>query len=189
MTFHARLRQLSMDEYLQGELTSNQRHEYVTGQVYAMVGASRTHNLITLNLAAAFHAHLRNSPCRVFALNMKVRIEAVDVFYYPDLAVSCAAADDRSYFLTEPVLIVEVLSRVTEATERREKFMHYRKLESLREYVLVSQEAPRVEIYRREKGNDWWMDSYGDKETARFDSLRLKLQLTEIYAKTSLPGA
>jgi len=146
---------MSVDEYLVGERESDVRHEYVGGTVYAMSGASEAHNLIAGNLFAALHTHLRGGPCRVFMSDMKVRLSIArdDVFYYPDLLVSCDPADADPYFKARPKVIVEVLSASTERVDRREKFLGYQRIPSLEEYVLVDQARVQITVFRR--STDW----------------------------------
>ena len=146
---------LSVDEYLEGELTSEVRHEYVAGVAYAMVGTSRRHNRIALNLTRRLDDSTRGGPCRVFMSDLKVRVPTADAFYYPDIAVTCDPGDDQEYYLERPCLIAEVLSPHTEVIDRREKLHAYRTLPSLQTYLLVSQEGPRVEVYRRGGDGAW----------------------------------
>ncbi|BCX80450.1 hypothetical protein MIT9_P0023 [Methylomarinovum caldicuralii] len=182
MTQHALIETVSVADYLSGEQASAIRHEYVAGQVFAMVGATRAHNVVTLNIAAFLRHHLRGTPCTAYMSDMKVCVEAADAFYYPDVAVSCEPLPPQGMFLSEPVLIVEVLSPSTANIDRREKRLNYQKLSSLREYVLVSPEEIRVEVYRR--GGEGWaeLDVYeaGD-ETVALNSVAAKVPLAEIY--------
>jgi Uma2 family endonuclease len=115
-------KQISIDEYLQGEERGEVRHEYIGGEVYAMVGTSDRHNMIAGNLFAALHPRLRGGPCRLFTSDMKVRLRVAsdEAFYYPDLMVARDPADAATYFRTRPRLIVEVLSETTERIDRRE---------------------------------------------------------------------
>lgn len=172
---------LSVADYLQGELLSDIKHEYINGEVYAMSGAKRAHNLISMNLAGALFAHLRGSPCRVFNSDMKVRVQTAsdDCFFYPDLHVTCSAADTAEHYNSRPKLIVEVLSDATERYDRAEKFHHYRKLESLEEYVLVAQDTQRVECYRLSE--QWDLQLYRAGEQVRFESVGFELPVAEIY--------
>ena len=130
---------LSVDEYLAGELESQVRHEYVDGEVYAMVGASDRHGLITLNLAGLLSQRLPDR-CQVFSSDMKVRIRTAerDIFYYPDVLVSCDPRDREPYYRQYPCLVVEVLSPHTARLDRFEKFMFYRQRDTLQEYLLVT---------------------------------------------------
>ncbi|SJM91218.1 conserved hypothetical protein [Crenothrix polyspora] len=126
------------------------RHEYVNGLVYAMGGASREHNRVSGRLFVRLAQHLEGTPCEPFQSDMKVKVQrANDVrFYYPDVHVTCEEETDR-YYNEQPCLIVEVLSDSTQRIDRTEKRLAYQMLESLQEYVLLSQESPYLEIYRR----------------------------------------
>ena len=142
---------VTVEEYLAGEPRSEVRHEYLGGEVYAMAGASEEHNTISLNLASALKAHLRGKACRVFMVDMKVRLFVAreDVFYYPDLMVTCDARDTDRYFKRHPKVLIEVLSADTARTDRREKFFSYTGIETLEEYVLVAQDRREVTVFRR----------------------------------------
>ena len=145
----------SVEDYLKGELHSEIRHEFVGGQVYAMVGASDRHGLIVNAMAFALTPAARERKCQLFTSDMKVRlaIAGQEIFYYPDLVLSCDPNDRETYFRERPCLIVEVLSEATERIDRREKLLAYQTISSLREYILVAQNQARLEIYRH--GNDW----------------------------------
>ena len=173
---------MSIEEYLKFEEGTPIRHEYVAGEVFAMSGGSRKHALIAGNVFAAFHAHLRGSPCSSFINDFKLHLDVNEskfFFYYPDVMVACEPqADDR--FCTNPRLIVEVLSPSTEHTDRREKASNYRQIPALEEYVLVAQRMAEVTIYRRsEHWSPLILSSLG--ETAEFRSIELSLPLGQIY--------
>ena len=156
----AHTNRLNVDEYLAGELLSEVRHEYVAGQVYAMVGASDRHGLIAGNLFAALRPAARRNSCQLFISDMKIHLDigGQDVFYYPDLLLSCDPDDRATYYRERPCLIVEVLSESTERIDRREKMLAYATIPSLQEYVLVAQDVRQVEIYRR--SNSWAPEVY-----------------------------
>ena len=181
MTSRALQQFLSVEEYLEGELRRPVKHEYVAGQIFAMVGVSRDHNRIALNLFKLLEAHLYGGPCQIYVAEVKVRVEKADAFYYPDIAVTCDASDTEKYYLTHPCLIVEVLSPSTEGIDRREKLMAYQQLESLQEYILVSQEKERVDVYRKDEEGKWWLDTYAEKEEFQLDSVGLKVTMDAIY--------
>jgi len=142
-------------DYLAWEAEQTDKHEYFAGDVFAMAGAGDAHVTISLNVAAALHAHLRGKPCRTYIADMKVRlaIAGKPVFYYPDMVAVCDPTDREPYFIAAPCLIVEVLSESTERIDRREKFLSYQTLPSLQAYWLVAQDASRVEVFRR--CHDW----------------------------------
>ena len=169
---------VSVEEYLEGEKHSQMKHEYVRGRVYAMVGASRAHNRIALNIGYALDRHLRGGPCDVFVSDVKVRVG--EIFYYPDVCVTCSPTDTDPYFSTEPSLIVEVLSSTTEAVDRLDKRLAYQSLPSLREYVLVSQEKREVQIYRRQT-QGWDLEVFLDMDIVRLQSIEFELPLAEVY--------
>jgi Uma2 family endonuclease len=171
---------ISIDDYLEGELISEIKHEYINGEVYAMAGAKRAHNLISMNLANLLFNHLRDTPCRVFVADMKVGVLTAtdDIFYYPDVQVSCEK-NGNDHYNAEPKLIIEVLSDSTERKDRVEKFHTYRKLSSLEEYVLVAQDCLRVEIYRRNSG--WDVELLGEKQSFQFESVGLALTVADVY--------
>lgn len=177
---------LSPEAYLQGELHSDIKHEYVDGEVYAMAGASEAHNTICLALASQLYAHLRGSPCRVFMADMKTAVPTLKKqrFYYPDIQVACDAKDDDAYVKKQPKLIIEVLSPSTERKDRAEKFYAYRTLDSLAEYVLVAQDEQRVEIYRASSG--WDLEIYGAEDECHLESVDMNIRVAEIYEQVVL---
>ncbi|MBH8562772.1 Uma2 family endonuclease [Nostoc sp. CENA67] len=174
---------LTVEEYLQLEQTSEIRHEYVDGEVFAMAGASEEHNLIAGNIYALLRPHLRGTPCRAFVSDMKVqlKVQKADIFYYPDILVTCDPNDRERYFKTRPTLIVEVLSNSTKTIDKREKRLNYQNIESLREYVLVSQEEIKVEVYRKDDQGNWSLTILGKDDDLRLDSIGLKLTMADIY--------
>ena len=177
---------ISVDEYLSGETVSEIRHEYIAGDVYAMVGGSEAHNLISLNVASLLHQHLKGKGCRVFMSDMKTQIktQSQETYYYPDIQVSCHAKDTAKFFKSHPNLIIEVLSDSTERFDRAEKFSDYRKLESLQEYILIAQDCQRVEVYRKTK--NWDLSLYKANDCFYLDSINLELDLTSIYENIEL---
>lgn len=150
--------------YLDWEAAQSDKHEYLRGEIFAMVGARREHALVTLALGALFREHLKRGPCQVFVADMKLRVEAADAYFYPDVMVTCDERDRSATLAIEhPCLVVEVLSDTTAAFDRGAKFAAYRQLPSLVEYLLVDIDARRLELYRRD-GARWWLldDIAGD---------------------------
>lgn len=172
---------VSVEDYLEGERNSDIRHEYVAGRIYAMVGASKAHNRIALNIATALNAHLRGGPCQAYMADVKVHVTAARAFYYPDVVVSCDPADTDPYLVSSPCLLVEVLSPSTERIDQEEKLYNYRQLASLQEYALISPDRRDVQIYRRE-GDAWRLDIYAEGDRVRFGSVELDLTVGEIFA-------
>jgi Uma2 family endonuclease len=171
---------LTVEDYLNAEANSPTRHEYVGGYVFAMAGASEEHNIIAGNIFALLRPHLRGSSCRVFVSDMKVKVQD-DIFYYPDLMVTCNPQDNHRYFKTQPNLIIEVLSETTETTDRREKLMNYQTLKTLKEYILVSQDQMQVEVYRQDDQGNWTIQILGEKDNLILESVRLTLTMGQIY--------
>ena len=174
---------LTVEEYLKLEQDAEIRHEYLAGRIYAMAGASEAHNLIVGNIFALLRPHLRGSSCRAFVSDMKVKVKTqqADIFYYPDLLVTCDPNDNKKYFKINPSLIVEVLSDSTETTDKREKRINYQTIESLKEYVLVSQDEIKVEVYRRDNNDNWTVETLGKNDNLTLDSMELTLTMSDIY--------
>lgn len=179
MSTKAKVELLSEEDYIQGELRSDVRHEYIQGNVYAMVGTSKRHNLIATSILVALRAHLQSSPCKVYMSDVKVKIK--DTFFYPDLLVSCVENKLSPYYETDPVIVVEVLSPSTEAKDRFYKRMIYQRLESLREYVLVEQDKIQIDVYRR-VDDGWMLESYAISDTVAFESIGFTIPIEEVYA-------
>ena len=169
---------ITPEEYLESEKYSTVKHEYVAGHVYAMVGASESHNLIAGSLYSALRAHLRGSACRVFMSDMKVRI--ADTFYYPDVMVTCDKTDTEPYYKSRPVLIAEVLSTTTESRDTLEKRVAYQSLRSLQEYVVVSQDKPEVRIYRR-TDMDWELEICTEEDLVKLTSIGLEVPVENLF--------
>jgi Uma2 family endonuclease len=173
---------LSTAEYLAWEEQQEEKHEYENGRIYAMAGASENHIIITDNCTAFLVPKLRGGPCRSFSSDMRVNITE-NIYYYPDLLITCDERDrlhrnHKSY----PCLIMEVLSESTEARDRGVKFAHYQTIESLQEYVLISQSAQRIEVFRRYNSKLWLLQTYTTGETIQLQSINLEIPIAEIYA-------
>jgi Uma2 family endonuclease len=180
---------LTPDEYLKIERAAEFKSEYYGGHMYAMSGGSYAHGLIIANIVAKLWQGLAGKGCSVTASDVRLRVSALGLYTYPDTAVVCgtpAFADDQADTLLNPALLIEVLSPSTEAHDRGFKFAQYRQLESLREYALVSQIEPRVEIFRRQASREWLLsESTGLDATCRFDSVGCGVALAEIYQQVS----
>ncbi|MEA5468215.1 Uma2 family endonuclease [Spirulina sp. 06S082] len=176
---------ISALDYLEGEKTSNIRHEYLGGQIFAMSGGSEEHNRITLNIASLLNFRLRGSGCKTFMSDMKVNMpmaqNTADIFYYPDVMVTCDRQDTEKYYKTRPCLIIEVLSPSTQSLDRREKRLNYQTLPSLQEYILVSQTEMKVEVYRRNAAGIWSLEILEADDILELNSVGLTLTIAEIY--------
>lgn len=189
MTQPAALHHIGLDDYLQGELASDIRHEYVAGQVFAMAGAGEVHNRIAGNLFFHLRAATRGTPCGLFISDMKVRVAAHEAFYYPDVLLTCDPHDRESLYKTSPCLIAEVLSPSTEIIDRREKLIAYRALASLRDYLLVAQDSRRAERFRRTEAGDWRHEILDDGVlTFTCGGLEVRLSVAELYEDVVLEG-
>jgi Uma2 family endonuclease len=171
-------------EYVLAEAHAEMRHEYLRGQVFAMAGGSLEHAALASALARDVGSALLGKPCRVFSADARVRIEATDMTTYPDLSVVrgqllLAPSDERA--LLNPVVLFEVLSDSTEAYDRGAKASHYRHIPSLREYVLVSQNEPRIEVQRRNGAGHWEIHEYGPGQSAQLESLAVALAVDSLY--------
>lgn len=174
------LPRMSVSDFLAFERESEIRHELVDGYLYAMTGASDRHEEIAANLLSAVHQHLQGSGCRVYGSNLKIRVG--DDFLYPDLFVRCATERGDSYFKTDPKLVIEVLSPNTQRYDRGDKRLAYQSLPSLQEYVLVAQDEPSVEIFRR-ADNGWKSVIHRGTDAAiALRSIGLEIRLARIYA-------
>lgn len=177
---------LTIDAYLKGELDSDVRHEFYDGQVYAMAGAGRQHNIISLNIATLLRQKTSGTDCSSFLADMKLYISELDRFYYPDILLSCDKDDNHEYYCEKPCLIVEVLSPSTEGTDRREKLHAYQSIPSLKEYIMVSQEEQKLELYRRD-GDHWQYYLLDKNDTLELECLDLVITMAEVYEDVTFP--
>lgn len=181
---------LSPAEYLAAERASPHKSEYINGRVYALAGASRVHNLIVGNTFGELRSQLRGRPCEVYVNEMRVKVEHTGMYTYPDVAGLCEAPvfeDEEVDTLLNPSVIIEVLSPSTESYDRGGKFAHYRRLDSLREYVLIAQDVPRIEHFRRD-GDAWVLTEASSPDaTLVISSLGCTLRLADIYDRVQFP--
>ncbi len=186
MSFPHALPVFTPKEYLSLERFSEIRHEYLDGFVYAMVGESPDHSTICFNLATVIGSQLRGSPCRGFSPNMKVRTGEKGLYAYPDLAVVCGEPvfhDENHDVLVNPTAIFEVLSPSTEAHDRGEKFLRYHtQIDTLQDYVLVSQNQPRIEHFSRLPNGTWlYTEVSGAKGFFSLHSIACEFPLADVY--------
>ena len=182
----------SESDYLAYEAQSPVRHEYIAGEIFAMTGASIRHNVIAGNLFAELRTHLKGTPCRALIEGVKLRLRKEQSYFYPDVMVTCEdrlqELDGQQQIVEAPLVVIEILSPTTEATDRREKLRAYRTLPSLKEYLLVSQEQAQVEIYRRRGDIGWDIITYEPGDTVEIASLELQLGMDEIYFESGIAG-
>lgn len=179
---------LTEDEYLKLEEKSKIRYEFMDGEIFAMAGATRKHNLATTNISTELNLQLRETDCEVYASDFRVKLrDGHNV--YPDVAVACGEIDttDNDKTLLNPVVVFEVLSKSTEKRDRSEKAEDYFNLRSLREYILVSQYRVRIEHFSRQKNNVWTLKIYEDLEDLlELNSINCQIPLKLIYLKLKL---
>jgi Uma2 family endonuclease len=181
---------LTPEQYLEIEREAEFKSEYFNGEMFAMAGAREAHNLLTTNVVGALHAQLRLGPCRTYANDMRVRVSATGLYTYPDVIVVCGERhflDDRRDTLLNPKLIVEVLSPTTEAYDRGRKFEHYKTIESIAEYLLISSDRVHVDLFRRQPDGDWLLKSAGRvEEVLDLESVGCRLSLADLYEQVEL---
>lgn len=178
------------EQYIELERKAPYKNEFINGQIYAMSGASRAHNLITGNTHREVSSQLRGRSCEAYVNDMRVKVAATGLYTYPDVAVVCGEIrfdDAQKDTLLSPTVLIEVLSPSTEAYDRGEKFAHYRRLESLQEYVLIAQDKVRVEHFRRQ-GVQWVLTEISDSAgTVELASIECHVALRDIYDKVEFP--
>ena len=180
------------EEYLARERKALTKSEYRNGQIHAMPGASRKHNLITANTLVEIHIQLRNRVCEVYPSDMRVKVSPTGTYTYPDIVVVCdEPLFEDSHFdtLLNPTVLIEVLSPSTAAYDRGEKFASYQKLDSLYEYVLISQDRVRVEHYLRQEQTWDLTEFHALSDVFQLTSIGCELSLQAIYAKVQFPEA
>jgi Uma2 family endonuclease len=179
----ARLHEYTYAEYLAHEQVSNVKHEYLDGEIYAMAGGSPEHAALAVAVASSLRSQLEGKPCRVFSSDLRVRVAATGLATYPDLSVVCGPLErDQESLETvlNPTVLVEVLSDGTERYDRGEKFEHYKRIPSVKEYVLLSQKEPLVEVWSRE-GDSWSGREGRAGSRLVLKSIACQLVVDEIY--------
>jgi Uma2 family endonuclease len=181
-------------QYLAFERATDARHEYLDGQIYAMAGESIEHSRICVNISGELRGQLKGRPCEALSPNMKVVTSSSGMFAYPDVVVVCGGPpfhDERRDVLTNPAIIFEVLSPSTEAYDRGEKFLRYRtQIETLQDYVLVSQAKPLVEHFSRRPDGSWVYEAVsGLASVLHLASVDCRLSLEEVYSRVVFPAA
>lgn len=174
-----------VQSYLAWEETQVERHEYFAGEVFAMSGGSDAHYTITLNLASNLRSELSGTPCRPFVSGMKVRIASADAMLYPDVFVTCDSRDktpESTLAKAHPLLIAEVLSDSTAAYDRGRKFEIYQKIPELQEYLIIEQDRPHADLFRKNEAGLWVMHPAGEGDTIEMNSVGLRLPLASLYA-------
>ena len=183
-------RKYTPGEYIALERESEIKSEYYNGEIFAMGGVSERHNLITLNIAGELRQQMKGRPCKTYSNDMRVKVSQAGPYTYPDVVGVCDEPrfdDDHADTLLNPTVIFEVLSKSTEAYDRGEKFVHYRKIGSLKEYLLVSQDRYLIEHYIRQPDNNWILsEREGLEGIVDLPSVACRLALAEVYKKVEI---
>jgi Uma2 family endonuclease len=181
------------EEYLAFERSSEVKHEYFNGEIFAMSGASKWHVLIVTNLIVELGSQLKAGPCQVYSTDLRVRVAPNGLYTYPDVIVLCDEPrfyDEHLDTLLNPALIIEVLSDSTKDYDRGGKFEQYRAIDSYVEYLLIAQDRPHVEHHTRQPNKTWILQETNDlDDTLHLKSIPCALPLTEIYRKIEFPNA
>jgi len=177
MSINPAHKQISEEDYLQGELLAETKHEYIDGDVYAMAGASENHNLLSVNMASELRNLLKGTPCRTFIADMKVKVGSS--FFYPDVMVVCQEDNENEYYKNAPVIIVEILSKSTRHLDQTDKRLRYQKIPTLEEYVLIEQDKGEIQVFSKK---DHWQSFYYYLDDAiTFSSLGVAVLVEDIY--------
>lgn len=172
------IKPISIEDYLVIEEQGEERHEYYHGAIEAMVGGTARHNKITTAITSILRSHLKGKGCSIFSSDMKVFTN--DVFYYPDVMVVCESVDPESLYQTKPIVLVEILSKSTEKKDRLEKLVAYQSIETVNEYILVSQERIAVDVYTRQP-DGWQLDSLLENDLLIIHSLKYSAPVDNFY--------
>ncbi len=179
---------LSGEQYLELERKAEFKSELINGEMYAMAAVTRKHNRIALNVASFLNNFLQGKPCRIYFADLRVQVSKAGMFTYPDLVITCGneiMADKRQDTLLNPKCILEILSDSTEKYDRGEKFSHYQNLESLEEYILISQNQTKAESFLRQDDNKWlYQKVEGLENEFSIHSVDAKIKMEEIYRNT-----
>ncbi len=180
---------ISIEEYLEQEETALEKHEYYYGEVFAMAGGTVNHNTIMGNTLSEINQFLKGKACRVFPSDLKVQIEANSLFTYPDISLVCGPLErwkNRDDVITNPVVIIEVLSRSTENYDRGQKFKLYRAIPSLKEYILISSTEMLVEHYKKQAAHAWILnEKKGLENSLEIETVQFSCALSDIYRDVS----
>jgi len=175
-------RKMTIEEYLAWEPGEDMRYEYVYGEVLAITGGTPRHNAIALNFYSSLRQHLRSRNCIAFVSDVKLQLDFQNIYYYPDIIVTCHPQDiNAAKFIQNPILITEVLSPSTAAKDRGEKFLHYLKIPTLREYILIDSDKISVERYCRGEGRMWLYYPYTEVDTITLSSIDFELPVELLY--------
>ena len=181
---------ISVEEYFASEEVAGHRSEYYCGDIFAMAGGTPNHNRITVNLASLLNARFRGGPCEAFASDLRVQIEKNIHYTYPDIVVVCGELqliEGRSDTITNPIVIMEVLSESTRDYDRGTKFTAYRNIDTLTDYLLIDQYSTHIEYFSKEKDQTWRLREYfGLEEALNIESISVTISIKDIYERVTL---
>ena len=192
MVSPAVLHRYSFADYLALEEASNTKHEFLNGEIYAMAGGTPEHSALAAAVTISLGGQLRGGPCRVYSSDLRVRVSATGLATYPDVTVACGLLErdpESADTVTNPLLVVEVTSKSTEAYDRGQKLDHYRRIPALRAVVLLSHRKPEIELWERGADDQWGSRTFGPGQTANVQDPPVRLDVDEIYAAAREPGA
>ncbi|MEI6705441.1 MAG: Uma2 family endonuclease [Deltaproteobacteria bacterium] len=170
------------EDYLEWEALQTDKNEYLAGEIFAMVGVRQIHSIVALNIATELKQQLKGKPCRPHISDMKLQVDAVDAYFYPDIMVSCDKRDAKAdLYLEHPCLIIEVLSASTASYDMGLKFEFYRHIQELQEYVLVDPERHSIWLYRKNQYKEWVLHEFPNQSDVVFESIGCKLNHGDIF--------
>jgi len=178
-------------EYLEAERKAETKSEYINGRIYAMALRNRAHNTISLNVVVSLNAQLRSKWFELFAWNMRIKVSETGLYTYPDVFVVCEPLhfeDEQEDTLLNPAVIFEIVAPATEAYDRGEKFAHYRRRQSLTDYIVIAQDQMRIEHFHRQENGDWLLHVVEQPdEILTLASINCQLVVSEVYERVTLP--
>jgi Uma2 family endonuclease len=180
---------MTEEEYLAFERASDEKHEYLDGHVYAMAGASMNHGWVVGDTFGSLREQMRGGPCRAITNDLRVKVSATGMNTYPDIVIICGEpqlTDDHLDTVLNPTVLIEVLSPSTERHDRSVKLVNYQEIESLKEYVLIAQDTPRIDHFRRQEDGSWrYTTTIGLDSVVELPSIGCRLALAEVYQNVS----
>jgi Uma2 family endonuclease len=182
-------KKITVAKYFEIERESSEKHEYFEGELFAMAGGKKNHNLIISNLIAIFHGFFKNKQCVVYPSDMKVAIDKYSHYTYPDISLVCGTSEfvnETEDSLINPIVVIEVVSESTEKYDRGKKFQSYRMISSLKEYILVSTEYKKIEIFTRSDNNKWILSESDNSGIIKLNSIEYELKLEDVYEKVEI---
>lgn len=183
---------ISIEEYLEMENASMEKHEYYKGEIFAMSGAKVPHNIVTKNLSGILFGKLKGKKCQPYGSDQRIHIQSNTLFTYPDISIICGeiiTLNNDDYNVLNPSVIIEILSKSTKNYDRGEKFKLYRDIQTLKEYILVDSETIHIEVFRLNENNHWELEEYDSIENFLFiKAIDEKIAISEIYEGVNIKG-